>query len=184
MNIRSGRGDRGYTELLSEKRVSKDSDAIQAIGDLDELNAHIGLVKCKTRKKKFKEILENIQRNLGVIASEIAVGAPKRKKLGLLVKKEHADWIESIVNDLENTTLVECHFSLPGEDELSALFDITRAVARRTERSMVGLFRRGRIENDYILSYLNCLSDILFIIPRAIAQKPKKKRTKKTKRKK
>ena len=176
MNIRSGRGDRGYTELLSEERVSKDSDAIQAIGDLDELNAYIGLVKCRTKIKKFKEILENIQKTLGVIASEIAVGAPKRKKLGLLVKKEHADWMENIVNELENTTLVECHFSLPGEDELSALFDITRAVARRTERSIVGLFRRGKIENDYILSYLNCLSDILFIVPRAIARKRKKKK--------
>jgi len=179
MSIRSGKGDKGFTSFLSQEHISKDSDIIKAIGDLDELNGHLGLVKCRTGSRKNKEILEKIQRTLHVITSEIAVGAPKRKKMGLLLKKEDADWIEGAIGELEGAAEMESRFSLPGENETYAFYDIARAVARRAERNIVGLFRGGKLENDHILTFLNCISDILFIMPRTKVQKKHVRKTKK-----
>ncbi len=164
MGVRSGKGDGGFTDLSFDKRVSKDSAEICAIGDLDELNGYLGLLRCKADSQKDKAILENIQRAIFKISSEITVGAEKKKKLGLLLKKDDADWIKKTVHQLEQEVKIERCFYLPGGGELSAYFDIARTVARRAERSVVGLFREEKIKNENILTYLNCVSDILFIM--------------------
>ena len=82
MGVRTGKGDKGITELSFRKRVSKDSLEVHALGDLDELNSFIGLTRSKIRSRKEKALLENIQNTLFRISSEIAVGAEKRKKMG------------------------------------------------------------------------------------------------------
>ena len=174
MGVRSGRGDKGFTDLLFQKRISKDSADIRAIGDLDELNCYLGLVKSVLRPRKDKTTIEKIQRAVSAIASEIAVGTEKKQKLGPLLKKKDADWVKSVVYQLEGKVKPESCFSLPGNGELSAFLDIARAVARRAERSVVGLSRKEKIKNDYILPYLNCISDILFIMAREKARGKKK----------
>ena len=160
MGIRTSRGDKGFTDLLFKEHISKDSPAIRAIGDLDELNCHLGLVRTKIRAKKEKDVLERIQRAIYVIASEIAIGPEEKQKHGPLLKKEEADWIKSVVYELEGKVKIDKYFYTPGGSELSALIDVARAVARRAERSIVGFFKKEKARNEDILSYLNCVSDI------------------------
>lgn len=166
MSIRTARGDEGFTDLSFHKRVSKDSPEIRAMGDLDELGSHLGLVKSRVKAKKEKEILERLQRTVYTIASEIAVGPEKKKKLGHLIGKEDIDWIELALYEMEKKLKDKSHFRLPGGSEVSALVDVARTVARRAERNVVRLVREGKIKNAHILTYLNCMSDVLFVMAR------------------
>ncbi|MBD3379075.1 MAG: cob(I)yrinic acid a,c-diamide adenosyltransferase [Candidatus Omnitrophica bacterium] len=166
MGIRSGKGDKGYTDLFFRHRISKDSHDIRVIGDLDELNCNIGLVRSKIRKREHKAVLEKIQKALLLIGSEIAVGAEKKEKLGPLLKGEEVRWIRKALDELEREANPGKCFVIPGETELSAYLDMARAVARRAERSVVGLFRKEKASDEYVVSYLNCISDVLFVMAR------------------
>lgn len=185
MGVRSGKGDKGYTDLSFHNRISKDSDEICAIGGLDELNSYLGLIKCKIRTKKYKEIIEKIQRAIYVISSELTIGQEKKKKMGLILRKEDVDWIDSVEYQLERTVKIEQCFYLPGGTELSAIIDVARSVARRAERAVVALSHKEEFENAHILPYLNCVSDILFIMARkysgAKKRVPKKRKTRRGK---
>jgi cob(I)alamin adenosyltransferase len=175
MSVRSGRGDKGYTDLAFKDRIRKDSPDIRAIGDLDELISYLGLVKVKIRSRKYKEILERIQNILSTAATEIAIGKQKKQYLGDLLEKKEADWIEKVIYELESKVHIESCFYVPGKSEVSALSDIARAVARRAERSVVALFLKDKIKNNNMLLFLNCVSDILFIIARQQERGKRKK---------
>lgn len=175
MGIRSAKGDKGFTDLSFHRRVSKDSESINAIGDLDELSSVLGLVRSKTRSRKDKAVLEKIQHAIGTIASEITVGSDKKTKLGVLFREEDAEWINTLVYQLEAKVNIERCFYLPGESEESAYLDVARSVARRAERSIVRLFRKEKIKNDSILCFLNCVSDVLFIMAREKSCRKRKK---------
>ena len=180
MSIRTGKGDKGFTELLFKGHVSKDSPYIKAVGNLDELNSQLGLVKAKIKSRKEKDIIERIQRAIYVISSEIAIGAEEKKAHGPILQKEDTSWAEGVVFEIEGKVKLKNYFYTPGENELSAIIDIVRTVARRAERSVVSLFKKEKLKNENILSYLNCISDILYIMARESGQKKraKKKRTK------
>ncbi len=184
MGVRSGNGDKGITDLYFSKRVSKCSIEVQALGDLDELNSFIGLARSKTRSRKEKALLENIQNTLFRISSEIAVGSEKRKKMGTLLKKDDAEWIKTIVCQLDQKVRPESCFYTPGEGELSAILHVARAVARRAERSVVTLFAEDKIKNEYLLVYMNCISDLFFLMARKNRTKKKAAKTVKRKKKK
>jgi len=175
MSVRTGKGDSGFTDLLFRGRISKDSDEIRALGDIDELSSYLGIVKHKTTVRKEKAILEQIQVSLLIIASEIAIAPDKKHKLGALLKKEDAEKITKIAYQLEKKAKIDNCFYLPGEGELSSLLDISRSVARRAERSVVRLLKGDKSANKNILSYLNCVSDILYILARSKAGKKRNK---------
>ncbi|MFH1394608.1 MAG: cob(I)yrinic acid a,c-diamide adenosyltransferase [Candidatus Omnitrophota bacterium] len=179
MSAGSDKSDSGFTDLVFHKHISKNSDEVEAIGDLDELTCYLGLVKCKMRLRRDKAILERIQHAVLEIATEIAIGEDKKRKMGLLLKKQDVDWIKSVIGQLERTVKQKSCFYMPGKKELSAYLDIARTVARRAERSAVGVFMKHKIKNHNILSYLDCVSDILFIM----ARKSEQMRASKTKSK-
>ncbi len=170
MGVRSAKGDKGLTYILSGERCSKNSEEVRAVGELDELNSYLGLVKAKVKGRRDKEILETLQRAVCIAASEISISSEDKKKHGFLFKRSLADMAQSILFDLEGRVRIGRHFYMPGENELSAFFDVSRAVARRAERSMVGLFNKSKHGNEHILSFLNCVSDILFVMARAAGQ--------------
>ncbi len=175
MGIRSARGDNTYTELFSCKGVSKDCLEVQAIGDIDELISHLGLVKARVTSRREKAMLEKVQHDLLVIASEISVGPGKKKELGAILKDKDADWISNTILRLERRVRLKNSFYLPGEGEVSALLDIARAVARRAERSVVTLVKKEKVKFDSPLMYLNCVSDLLFIMAREKGERERKK---------
>jgi cob(I)alamin adenosyltransferase len=152
--------------LRSGGLVYKDSDELCAIGELDELISYLGLIKSKLRSKGEKDILETMQRAISIIASEISISAEDRKRNGLIFKKAFVDDAQRLLFELESKVKIGKHFYIPGDNELSAFMDIARAVARRAERSVVALLKSEKIKNDDILRYLNCLSDILFMMAR------------------
>ncbi len=118
MGMRSGKGDSGFTDLLFRGRISKDSNEIHVMGDLDELSSYLGIVKCKTRVRKEKALLEQIQVVLSIIASEVAVAPDKKKKIGGLLKKEDTERITKIAYQLEKKLKIKKCFYLPGGGEL------------------------------------------------------------------
>lgn len=180
MGIRSAKGDGGMTGLLSSLRVSKDSDEVHAIGDLDELNSYLGLVKAISRSKKQKNRIETLQRGICVAASEISISSEDKQKHGLLFKKSLADAAQTMLFDVEDKVCLGHEFYIPGDNEVSAHFDVARTIARRAERSVIAYFDKAKYVNENILMYLNCLSDILFVMARTAGKrrikpsKPKK----------
>ncbi|MFH1837871.1 MAG: cob(I)yrinic acid a,c-diamide adenosyltransferase [Candidatus Omnitrophota bacterium] len=166
MSVRSGKGDGGFTDLPFHKIIEKDSSEIRALGDLDELMSFLGLLKSKLRSGINKDLIEGLQKDIFVIASEIAGSIDKKKKSGILLGKTRVDRIKKTVSDLEKKIKIKGGFYLPGTGELSAFFDVNRAVARRAERSVVSLLQNDKFFNRNILTYMNCISDVLFLLAR------------------
>jgi len=169
MGIHSGKGDGGVTGLPFRQSIHKDSPVMRAIGDLDELNAFLGLAKSGTRSRADRKTVESMQRDISRISSEIAVGSANRKKFGSLIAKEDVDRVRKMLYGLEEKARPRDRFYLPGDGRLSALYDVARAVARRAERSVAGLFKGRKARCGEILAYLNCVSDVLFLMARKCA---------------
>jgi len=164
----TGKGDDGKTKLFGcdQKRISKSSSVAEALGNLDELNSFLGLIKVKTIGEKFEvggktsqDIVGDIQENIFTISACIA-GADK----GITADKVKE--IEDIVAVCENELPPIKTFSLAGGTELSALFDFARTLARRAERRVVAVNDELNNINPEILKYLNRLSSILFALAR------------------
>jgi cob(I)alamin adenosyltransferase len=174
------KGDDGKTKLFNcDTRLLKNEEVFWVLGNLDELNSYIGLLKIKVRDTKiigseYLEFLNNTQNNLFVLQAFVA-GADKK------LKSEDIDILENMIAKIEKGIPAVTSFIVPGETELSALSDIVRCVVRRVERDTVNLFEK-RPENidENALIYLNRLSSFFFAFARllnhranAIEQSPK-----------
>lgn len=154
------KGDKGYTDMLFGPRIKKSSRIIEAIGELDELGSYLGLIKSMIKPLAAKKILEEIQWDLFIISSEIITPSRNLKKLELRFKKDRVGWLEKLC--VPKKKWEGCCFFIPGENQISAMFDICRTVCRRAERSLVRLNERRRLE-PHILAYINRLSTFLFV---------------------
>lgn len=154
-------GDDGSTGLGDRSRIGKDSARIQAIGDVDELNAQLGVLLCEPLPTTLREELISIQHDLFDLGGELCipgyalVTAAQVAQLDALLEKYNADL----------PPLKE--FVLPGGHRSAALAHVCRTVCRRAERSIVGL---GRVENinPEPRRYMNRLSDLLFVWSRVL----------------
>ncbi len=164
----TGKGDDGTTKFFGadKQRVSKSSPIAEALGNLDELNSLLGLVKVKSLEanlkvldQSFASVVEGIQENLFTISAHIA-GADK------VVTGEKVKEIEVIIAECEKELPPIKTFSIAGGTELSTLFDFARTLARRAERRVVVLNEEINPIAPEILRYLNRLSSILFALAR------------------
>jgi cob(I)alamin adenosyltransferase len=154
-------GDDGTTGLAGNIRVRKDAPRITAMGDVDELNSHIGLLLTETLPEPVAELLNRIQHHLFDLGAELAM-------------PEHAGITEAKLAMLDeavahhNAELAPLkEFILPGGSRASALCHICRTVCRRAERCMVSLSRSETL-SPLLVPYLNRLSDLLFILARVL----------------
>ena len=154
MGIITRRGDKGFT-FLFQKKLRKDDKRIEAIGTVDELSSFLGVAKSLLSEEK-KELIENIQKDLLIIGEALAKEHLTKEKISFI--KERINWLGKEIEDRERKLKIN-KFVLPGENFLSAWFNIVRAITRRLERKVVAL----RKKNEYILIYLNRLSDFLFL---------------------
>jgi cob(I)alamin adenosyltransferase len=161
-------GDEGETSLFGGMRVRKDDARVRAYGDVDELNAALGLAMAL---EPSDSELASIQRDLFTIGAELAT--PDPAKLGKALSRSGAAIGASDVGALED--LIDNHearlaplknFILPGGTPKAAAFHLARTICRRAERSVVALSRDQKI-NPGIVHYLNRLSDLLFVMARA-----------------
>ena len=167
VKITTGTDDAGWTELMFGRRARKDDPRIEAVGTLDELNAWLGLVKCRSRRRRLKETIHACQHDLFIVSSEFVTLPKDLRKLEFRATEEMVAQLEKDIRRLEREVKVEgCCFLIPGETPLSAMLDICRCVARKAERRAATLARRRLLPNPHVRTYLNRLSDLLFLLAR------------------
>ena len=172
MNITTKTGDNGKTGLLFSRRTGKDDPRITACGEIDELNAALGLTKAHLQQPEFAEKLTIIQQSLIALMGELAT-LPKdayqyaEAKFDKLTTADTAK-LDAWISELEQTGLKFKGWALPGGSVPSAQLDFARTVCRRAERSVVSVMRTGTHSDSQAIIYLNRLSDLLWLTARAI----------------
>lgn len=156
-------GDKGYTSIVGGKRIKKSSLIIEAIGNVDELNAFIGLIVCYLNSSQ-KKILKNIQNDLFDIGADLATPINKNKNV-IRIQSQQITFLEKEIDKINTKLKPLKSFILPGGSEISSLIHIARTINRRCEISIVRLSEKRKI-NLKILNYINRLSDFLFVLAR------------------
>ena len=156
-------GDSGYTSIVGGKRVKKSSFIIEAIGNVDELNALLGLLNCYLTKKHNK-ILRNIQNDLFDLGADLSTPL-NIKKNAIRIQKNQTLYIEKEIDKINAKLKPLKSFILPGGNKVSALIHLARTVNRRCEISIVKLKGKKGV-NLEVLKYINRLSDYLFVLAR------------------
>jgi len=166
MTLYTKTGDGGETALFDGTRVSKSEGRVAAYGDVDELNATLGLALAAGVDDDLSTVLGHIQRDLFALGARLA---DPRDRIAERVEK--ADLVESSVRRLEDA--IDRYdadvpplrrFLLPGGSQAASAFHLARAVCRRAERSIVAL--GAQRTPPEVLRYINRLSDLLFVLAR------------------
>jgi cob(I)alamin adenosyltransferase len=169
MKIYTRTGDQGQTGLYGGTRVSKSDARVAAYGDVDELNACLGMARAQGELAgDLAELLEQLQKDLFAIGARLADPAEKIAERVTKVAVTGADVarLEGWIDRLEAELPPLRRFILPGGSRAGALLHFSRTVCRRAERAIVSL----GIEHvdEHLLIYVNRLSDLLFVLARAV----------------
>lgn len=167
MKIYTKKGDKGFTGLIGGTRVSKNNIRIEAYGTIDELNSYLGLLSSFSIGGIFKEQIHEIQDRLFTMGSILASDPNKSKMQLPQLYQEDIQRLEVWIDEFEKTIPVLTSFILPGGHPNGAHAHVARCICRRAERIVVSLCEIDRVE-DVILSYLNRLSDYLFVLSRKL----------------
>ena len=170
MKIYTKTGDKGQTSLIGGTRVPKSSHRIDAYGTVDELNSWIGLVRDQEVNAGRRELLKEIQDRLFTMGSTLATdpGAGKHKPLPPLLAGD-VTRLEQAIDEMEATLPPLREFVLPGGHQAVSFCHVARTVCRRAERLVIGLHADAPVD-ELVVTYLNRLSDYLFVLSRAMAQ--------------
>ncbi|HEX6593046.1 MAG TPA: cob(I)yrinic acid a,c-diamide adenosyltransferase [Bacillota bacterium] len=169
MRIYTRSGDRGQTSLISGKRVPKNDLRVEAYGTCDEANSMIGLalsfLERETWDKKdvFLPTMHRIQTILFHVGSELAT--PRDKEVAWKLQQKHIQELEDQIDTWDETLPTLTNFILPSGHAASSALHSARTVVRRAERMAVGI---GDDVNPLVISYLNRLSDFLFVAARYV----------------
>lgn len=172
MKIYTKTGDEGQTGLFGGGRVPKDDPRVRAYGEVDEANAAIGLAASLEPPGFESELLQTIQRDLFTIGAELATPDPAKlgkalARSGAAINASDVGALEDVIDNHEAKLTPLKNFILPGGTPKAAAFHLARTVCRRAERAVVELSRGEKI-NPTIIHYLNRLSDLLFVLARAV----------------
>ena len=172
MRIYTKTGDSGETGLFDGTRVSKADPRVEAYGEIDELNAWLGLVRANTPADDVDALLADIQRDLFALG---AVLADPRHKIAARVEKATIDTedvarLERAIDRFEEGVPPLRRFILPGGGQTGAMLHLARTVCRRAERRMVATGAAPGAEpvDPTAIIYINRLSDLLFVLARAV----------------
>lgn len=166
------KGDEGTTRTLNSQkgeRISKASCQIESLGALDELDSFLGLLRVKSADilwqvggKKAEEVIKWVQNCLFIIQAETA-GSDKKIQAAEITE------LERLTDGIEKELPLRKSFSLPGGTELSAMFDIARTLARKTERRIISGVNEGVISiGKDSLAFMNRLSSLLYALARLV----------------
>jgi cob(I)alamin adenosyltransferase len=159
-------GDLGETGLGDGQRVSKDHSRITACGEVDELNATMGFVVLHAGPEVVCE-LTRIQNELFDLGADLCVPVTDNEEPGkcLRMTAEQTAWMETSIDQMNEHLQPLRSFILPGGSPLATWLHLARTVCRRAERALVTLCREAAI-NPHALTYINRLSDYLFVLAR------------------
>lgn len=161
MNIYTKSGDKGTTDLVRTKNVSKSDDRIQLVGTIDELTSHLGLVKTMMEDEDAIAVLEKIQRRLITIMAGVA--DPYNREYH--INDDKTQLLEEEIDRMEGLFDRPKKFILPGGTRLSAETDVARTVARRAERALASVGVKFGADTG-AKKYMNRLADYLYVLAR------------------
>ena len=163
-------GDTGDTGLFGGGRVRKDDPRVEAYGDVDELNAAIGLARSMAPVPRIDEVLAPIQRDLFSIGALLATPHPEKVREQMQKARLDDDRIAQLEREIdraEQELEPLTAFIIPGGTPKSAALQLARAVCRRAERRVIALAQHQDVTLPAIVVvYLNRLSDLLFVLAR------------------
>lgn len=166
--IYTRKGDTGKTSLIGGARVPKHHNRVECYGTIDELNAVMGMLRDQSEAASFGKELLKIQETLFTLESQIACAPEHTGKDLPQLEKSDLVFLEHAI-DRMNKGLPELkYFILPGGHPTLSWAHIARTVCRRAERSLTRLAEEEKVE-PLNISYLNRLSDFLFVLSRRIA---------------
>ena len=167
MKIYTRRGDAGETDLFGAGRVAKDALRVEAYGEVDELNAVLGVAAAASRHDDLRQLAQRIQALLFDLGSTLATpDAQQRARSGIPEPRaEDVADFEARIDALEAELEPLRRFILPGGTPAAAAFHVARTVCRRAERRAVALHAREPLP-EALLRVLNRLSDLFFVMAR------------------
>ncbi|WP_404451472.1 cob(I)yrinic acid a,c-diamide adenosyltransferase [Virgibacillus necropolis] len=170
MRIYTRSGDKGKTSLIYGQRVPKNDLRVEAYGTCDETNSMIGLALSFLENEEwgekgdFLKTMHRVQTILFHVGAELAT--PSDKEVSWKLKKEYIQELEDQIDAWDKDLSPLKNFILPSGHRASSALHTARTVARRAERTAVGL--EDELENPLVVSYLNRLSDFLFVAARYV----------------
>jgi cob(I)alamin adenosyltransferase len=164
MRISTKKGDTGYTSTLSGDKIPKFHIVTEAVGAVDEANSLLGLARASTEIKRIKLILFQVQKHLFVIGAELSVLGERERPLKNTISETDIKWLEVLVEDWEEALALPPGFVAFGQKENASHLDVARTGIRKAERMIARMAGEGLIKNDYLLKYLNRLSDLIFLL--------------------
>lgn len=174
MKIYTKTGDTGTTSLLGGTRVPKHHIRIESYGTVDELNSYLGLIRDQDIKTHYKNVLIEVQKNLFTIGAILATDPDKailksgKQRLNIpKINTKDIEILEQEIDSMDETIPTMTHFVLPGGHQTVSFCHIARCVCRRAERITTALHEISPIEPE-IITYLNRLSDYLFVLARKL----------------
>lgn len=161
-------GDKGETSLFGGKRLSKSHIRIESYGTVDELNAHIGMVRDSLSDAAPRQLLREVQDRLFDIGAHLAT-APGKQTPALGIRESDIAGLEAAIDEMDAQLPELKNFILPGGHPHVSACHVARCVCRRAERRVVALQEEETV-NPLIVRYLNRLSDYLFVLSRKIGR--------------
>jgi cob(I)alamin adenosyltransferase len=173
MKIYTKTGDSGDTGLFGGGRVPKDDPRVEAYGDVDELNAALGMVRAAETMPRIDEVIVPIQRDLFSIGALLAT--PDLQKMHDHLAKAQIDdarisSLEKSIDDCDRELDPLKAFIVPGGTPKAAALHLARTICRRAERRVISLQHKTEIPQIVVI-YLNRLSDLLFSLARVASKR-------------
>ncbi len=168
MKIYTRTGDKGITSLIGGKKVSKSAARIESYGDVDELNAYIGLLGDLDLNSGRRAILREIQDRLFTIGANLALAPDKNSSRIPDLFEEDISLLESQIDEMQERVAPLRSFILPGGHQYVSFGHLARTVCRRAERAVVRLSETEPVD-EIVIRYLNRLSDYLFVMTRVMS---------------
>ena len=175
MKVYTKTGDKGSTSLFGGTRVPKHHIRIESYGTIDELNSYIGLIRDQEINPLYKAVLIEVQDRLFTVGAIMATPPEKEilkngeKRLNInRISEEDIQYLEAEIDKMDSELPQMTHFVLPGGHTTVSYCHISRCVCRRAERLAVHLHELEPLD-ERVLTYLNRLSDYLFVLARKLS---------------
>lgn len=175
MSIITGRGDSGDTDLLFGKRIAKSSLRVEALGNVDELNAALGLARAAAHDPEWIALIDRLQELLIGLMGQLAClpgdEARYHEKKYAAISAEDLEWVTLSAKGYEARGVKFTGWARPGAEGsiARAAVDFARSVARRAERSVLALHESGEPVPEVVRHFFNRISDLLWILARVDA---------------
>lgn len=176
MSIITKSGDKGTTALMYGRRVSKGHPRVEACGSVDELNAALGLARATAGQGFISDHVVFIQKELVILMGELAVLSEDRERYTKdgysLVTAQMVSRLEKLAGEVEGADVSYRGWATPGSGLGSAALDLARTACRRAERRICTLQESGDLQNPELITYLNRLADVLWLLARWVERQP------------